>query len=558
MPRCFAAFLAALAVSALSASSVSSAPPPEGDFDRGDIANIENLVEDFANSLHELSYAIVQRDLDAMAKHVADDFRGSDIPVGEGPTSSLSAWIERRPARSPRTGLDGEAFLDAWGLHLAGFQSIEDARIKIKKAKTHADEDPIRIDAKIKFFWIGRDLEGRREWLKGVGHAIGTRRGESDWVLHEFVIEELTSTFTTTDMFSEVSLAAGTGHTVPAWGKPGNEMFLAHGVAVTDVDNDGRLDVFVTGNQENFLYRNLGDGTFENIAMETLVAITPPATGALFVDYDNDGDSDLFLASTDTQMLFENRLVPDGELIFDDVSEVAGVALPAEGYSVLSADVNGDAFPDIYLCSYAEYGAVMPNSWSNATNGTPNYLFLNRGDGTFAEVGEEWGVRDARWTYAAQFGDLTGDGRPDLYVANDFGRNAFYVNEGDRFREATEESGLQDTGNGMGVYLGDYDNDGALDVHVTNMSSTAGNRILKMVFPDADGTPEYARTLAKIAAGNTLFRNVGDRWENVAPDVGPFSGGWAFGGGFIDLDNDGWEDLYSPNGFISGKGLKDT
>ncbi len=542
---------------ALGGTGPVAASPSEGEFDRSSIERIEDLVEDFANSLHEFSFALKTRDLAAVETRLAPDFTGTDVPIADGPAKPIVRWIEKRPVREPRRGLDREAFLEAWADHLSHFESIEDVRIKIKGADVR-ERDPVEADARIKFFWLGRNGKGYREWIKGNGRARARRRGPADWVLHAFEIENLQAKTAATDLFVEVALPAGTDHAVPPWGTPGNQVFLARGVATSDVDGDGLIDLLVTGGHENFLYRNRGDGTFENVAAEAMIGITPTANAPLFLDFDEDGDEDLFLAAIGTQMLFENRLVPEGKLIFEDVSLESGVSVPAHGYSALAADVNGDGRPDVFVCSYNEYGRIMPNSWSDATNGTPNLLFLNRGDGTFREVAREWGVSDPRWTYAGQFGDLTGDGRIDLYVANDFGRNAFYVNEGTRFREATEEYGLQDTGNGMGVSLGDFDNDGGIDVHVTNMSSTAGNRILKMVFPEGVGTPEYARTLAKIAAGNTLFRNVGGRWENVAASVGPFSAGWAFGGGFIDFDNDGWEDLHTPNGFISGKGLKDT
>ena len=258
-------------------------------------------------------------------------------------------------------------------------------------------------------------------------------------------------------------------------------------------------------------------------------------------------------------MLFENRLVPDKELNFVDVSLEAGVVYPAQGFSAISGDVNADGLPDIYVASYNKYGTIMPNGWANATNGTPNLLFVNQGNGRFEEQAKQWGVDDSRWSYAAYFGDLNGDGRTDLYVANDFGENGFYLNEGGRFRDAAIERGMLDPGNGMGVSLGDYDNDGDLDIHVTNMSSTAGNRILKRIFTDATAQLDQTRVLNKVASGNTIFENLGGgKFQNATAALGPFSAGWSFGGGFVDIDNDGWEDLHVPNGFISGKSLKDT
>ena len=122
--------------------------------------------------------------------------------------------------------------------------------------------------------------------------------------------------------------------------------------------------------------------------------------------------------------------------------------------------------------------------------------------------------------------------------------------------DEARERGVLDPGNGMGVAFGDFNNDGLLDVHTTNMSSTAGNRILSRLFP---GSSSKDNVLMKLAAGNNLFENRGNGFfRDVTAEVGGFSGGWAWGGGFIDFDNDGWEDVYTPNGFISGKSMKDT
>ena len=531
-------------------------PAASAGVDRADMEHVEDLTEEFANSLHDLSFLVREGNVEAFREHLSETLTASGIPPRSGPGRPYTRWTLKEPLGEAATGLGPDGFLESWATHLKDFSEMEDVRLKVKKAKV-LPGTPARLDAKLKFYWVGRDLDGRRRWVKGTGHATATRGEAGRWHLDTFGVDTFRSLVAERELFSEVSVPAGTAQRVPRWGEPGNEVFLAHGVATQDVDNDGLIDVFVTGNDENFLYRNRGDGTFENIALETLLGITPAATGPLFVDFDGDGDQDLFLAATGTQMLFENRLVPDGELVFDDVSDASGVARNAEGYSALAADVNSDGHPDIYVCSYNKYGQVMPNSWSDATNGTPNLLFLNNGDGTFREAGEEWGCADPRWTYASMFADLNEDGHVDLYVANDFGLNALYLNDGTRFRNATDEFGLEDPGNGMGVSFGDMDNDGDLDLHVTNMSSTAGKRILGLVFGDEEA-PEYVGLLDKLASGNTLFRNTGDGFEDVSSELGPFSAGWAFGGGFVDFDNDGLQDIHSPNGFISGKGLKDT
>jgi hypothetical protein len=526
--------------------------------DRPRLERIEDLSESLANQLHRMSTLVLARQVDSLAAYFSEDLRATSIPKTATPVEAIK-WIRDEPALPPRTGLDKTEFLLEWGSFLDRFGSIEDVRFKVKQAHFEADAstDRERASAQIYFFVVGRNEEGFRVWSQAKA-KIEAADVNGVWRIDLFKIKELRLSSASVDLFSEVSSSAGVYHSVPRFGQPGNQVFVAHGVAVADVDRDGLLDVFTTGVGRNFLYRNKGDGTFQDVAAETAVEITPTATAPLFLDFDNDGDSDLFLAATGFQMLFENRLVPDGKLEFVDISVEAGVDHAAQGFSAVTGDVNGDGLPDIYVASYNRYGVITPDSWAKATNGTPNLLFVNRGDGRFQERASAWGVADGRWSYAAQFGDLNDDGRADLYVANDFGENGMFLNEGDRFRDAASERTVLDPGNGMGVSMGDFDNDGRLDLHVTNMSSTAGQRILKRLFPEHD-QPGDTQVLHKLAAGNTLFRNMGGgQFVDVSQEVGGLGAGWAFGGGFVDVDNDGWEDLHAPNGFISGKSLRDT
>jgi hypothetical protein len=191
------------------------------------------------------------------------------------------------------------------------------------------------------------------------------------------------------------------------------------------------------------------------------------------LDRDNDGDQDLFLAAVGPQVLLENRWVPEGRVRFLDVSEEAGVGVPAVGFSASAADVNGDSYPDVYVTSYNRYGDVMPNSWDRATNGTPNLLLVSRGDGTYREEARERGIADGRWSYAASFADADGDGDQDLFVANDFGEDGFFRNDGGRFTDVTQISGLAFASAGAAALWLDVDNDGRLDLLTTALGFLA-------------------------------------------------------------------------------------
>jgi len=541
----------------------------------------EEFSESLANDLLDLSVAARDKDRTMIEQYFADDLIATPIPVTSLDRPGVVAWITNRDWPTGSVGsMDRDTFLLGLENLLEHFLSIEDVRFKVKQASF---DNQGNSAANISFFIVGRNLTGRREWLTATANIEAFRDSEQKvdsgrisvlpdtepplnenggvpedepWKITRFELDTVKSMVAERELFSEVALPAGLHTEFPRYGVAPNDTVSAHGVAVADVNGDGLLDIVTTGVMQNSLYLNNGEGSFNDVTQESFLALSPPATGPLFVDYDNDGDSDLFLATVGNQVLLENRLVPDGVLHFLDRSIEAGVYVPANGFSAVATDVNGDGLQDIYVASYNRYGIVMPNSWDQATNGTPNLLFLNQGDGTFLEVATEWGVRDSRWSYAAAFADIDGDGDQDLYVSNDFGENGLYLNEQGGFREAAMERGVLDPGNGMGVAFGDYDNDGDLDLHVTNMSSTAGNRILSRMYPDAD--PEEL-VLKKLAAGNSLFANDGSgHFDNVTHDVGGLPAGWAFGGGFIDFDNDGWEDIYSPNGFISGKTMEDT
>jgi hypothetical protein len=537
---------------------------------------VEDLSESLANDLLELSVAIRDRDLVAAANFFAETLSATPFPFRPQHPEREVKWIERHgwssasapqaPAPAERR-VGREEFLREWGAFLEHFAEIEDARFKVKESSfdegaraVPGAAQPTAVPgssgrALMSFYVVGRDADGRREWARGAA-SVGVRRGSERWRFESFAASKLESMLAREELFSEVSEPAGVALRRPPYGSAGAAGFAWSGAAAGDLDRDGWVDLFVSASDRNHLYLNEANGRFRDASEATGVRALASGVAPLLLDYDNDGDQDVFISALGPQILLENRLVPDGRLTFWDVSLEAGVAVNAVGFSASAADVNADGRPDVYVTSYNHYGSVTPNSWFRATNGTPNLLLVSQPGGGFREQARRWGVEDPRWSYAAAFADVNEDGRPDLYVANDFGEKGLFVHQGERFRDEARERGVLDPGNGMGVSFGDYNNDGRLDLHVTNMSSTAGNRILSRLFPGAK--PED-NVFKKLAAGNSLFENLGGgRYRDVSAEAGGLSGGWAWGGGFLDFDNDGWEDLFTPNGFISGKSMKDT
>ncbi len=546
----------ALAAGVVLMVRVPAAPDGRAGLDAA-MEEVEEPTEAFANALHDCSLAIVREDGPGREACFAPLVEADLFPTEPGVLAPGPRWLARHLWKQSHEVASRErqellASLDGF---LAHFRQVEDMRLKLKNS---AREPGGEVRGDLKFWLVGRDADGRREWVHGTAKIAGRPAGEDGWEITALDLGEIDALMAERDLFSEVAGEAGLEAVDPPVLEHPTLGLAAYGAAAGDVDGDGLLDLLSTGQDGNALYLNRGDGTFQDVAAAAFIKTLPqPATAPLFLDMDNDGDLDLFLSAHGEQMLFENRRIPEGRLAFRDVSRAAGVARHAVGFSAVAGDVNRDGLPDIYVTSYNNYGPVLPDRWEAATNGLPNLLFINKGGGVFQEEAAAWGVDDARWSYAAAFADVDGDGLLDLYVANDFGGgNALYMNRGDRFEDEAAARGVQDNGYAMGVSFGDPDGDGDLDLHVTKMSSTAGRRILARL-----GNAELPSRdrLAELAAGNSLYQNLGDGlFRDISSEAGPFPAGWAWGGGFVDLDNDGLEDLHTPNGFLSGPSLKDT
>lgn len=323
------------------------------------------------------------------------------------------------------------------------------------------------------------------------------------------------------------------------------------GLAVGDVDGDGREDVFV-GMQvglPNRLYLRQADGTVRETAAEARVNYLDVTRSALIVDLDNDGHRDLVLGVANSIVVAYN----DGKGVFKRQKD-----FPAEGqeqfYSLAAADADGDGDLDLYGCRYA-LGGVMhgaPRPYHDANNGAPNVYLRNDGVGRFVDATEAAGfaVDNRKFSLAALWVDFDRDLDMDLYVVNDFGRNQLYENDGrGRFVERAAALGLQDIGAGMGASAADFDLDGDLDLYVTNMFSADGLRTARQERFLWGRAPAARPDYVKHARGNSLLANRGDgSFEDVTEVSGTALGRWAWGALFVDFDGDGYEDLFVPNG----------
>ena len=179
----------------------------------------------------------------------------------------------------------------------------------------------------------------------------------------------------------------------------------------------------------------------------------------------------------------------------------------------------------------------------------------NDGPESFTEVTDEVGLgaNNSRFSLIGVWADYDDDGDPDLYVANDFGRNNLYRNDGGTFVDVAAAAGVEDQAAGMGVSWADFDQDGDLDLYVTNMFSAAGNRVATQPRFKPGIDEATRRRIQRQALGNSLFSNQGDgTFLPVSEVAGISMGRWGWGAKFVDLNNDGYEDIVAPNGFLTG------
>jgi hypothetical protein len=326
---------------------------------------------------------------------------------------------------------------------------------------------------------------------------------------------------------------------------------MLSGVAIFDYNNDGLMDLyFVNGARLpdmdksdprywNRLYRNNGDGTFTDVTEKAGVRGAGFGMGVAAADYDNDGWVDLYVTGVNRNQLFHNN----GDGTFADVTERAGLAGAhrklGKTWSISAGwfDYDNDGRLDLFVTNYVNWsletepvcktGDIVAYCSPNSYTGQPNMLFHNNGDGTFTDVSDASGVgKHVGKGKGVVFADYDGDGFTDVFVSNDTYRNFLFHNNGNgTFREVGTVSGVAYNENGksiagMGADFRDVDNDGRPDIFVVGMIGDT--------FP--------------------LFRNRGNDFADVTSAwgiAGPTARMTAWGAGIADFDNDGWKDLFA-------------
>ena len=475
-------------------------------------------------------------------------------PVAAGPALSIAVFRSPGPPAAAR-GTTGMA--DRLAAIRAGFSSLGRTEATIFEFARHGERRQIVLW----LFLSGRGQSGEPRQEAGKLRLMLAPTAGGAWQMESGSVVSWVAASSTVPLFEEAAARAGLTHVHSAYlpnarrNVPIPGEHLPPGVAVLDYDGDGRSDLYVAGGDGNRLYRNRGDGTFEDSTARAGVGGQEgEALGVLSFDYDNDGRPDLYVAYlARPNLLFRNR----GDGTFEEVGARAGVALKDSSTAAAALDYDRDGNADLYVLVYGhpDYGPTF-----GADNAPPNRLFHNNGDGTFTDVTKSSRTGDTGWGLALQCADLDGDGWPDIYVANDFGNNAYLHNEGDgTFENVAKRSGVLDPGFGMGVAVDDYDGDGRLDFFVSNYSFPLNwflrdSRYPMPPFPFSLGRPLVWPRLTALSRGSSLFHNLGgDRFERASEEADVWDTSWSWGCVFVDADMDGRPDLFLVNGMLTGR-----
>jgi len=471
-----------------------------------------------------------------------------------------------------------EQFLHGFQAWLGPISRLETAEFEIFSIEVIAGS-PLTVRLEMRYDIVGTRTDERREERVGSWLTEWSRDESDAWKANKWAAGEETTSVTDQPVFIDVThqaLGANESYSkqmlrsADYWrtvldSAIGVDVYSNNGVAAGDFDNDGFDDFYVCqpAGLPNRLYRNRGDGTFEDVTEKAGVGVLDNTACALFADFQNKGLQDLLVVCGRGPLLFLNQ----GDGTFKIKHDAFKFAQPPQGTFTHAAiaDYDRDGRLDIYFCTYMYYLGLdqyhYPIPYYDARNGPPNCLFHNEGNATFVERTEETGLNadNNRYSFACAWGDSNGNGMQDLFVVNDFGSSQLYRNNGNgTFTVVSHEANVEGVGAGMSCAWCDYDNDGHQDVYVPSMWEAAGQRVSGQEQFHANAQENIRELYQRHARGNALYRNKGDgTFQNVGREAAVEMGRWSWSSDFWDFDHDGYSDLYVTNGYISAPDRND-
>jgi tetratricopeptide (TPR) repeat protein/peroxiredoxin len=552
----------------------------------------EKYHDRIAAILAEWSSSLLQspQEVHAVERVLAPDFSGSSLrPVDSRLAGRGSVLDVHQNKFNSQTNLGRDAFLQELRAAMGVFSKILTAEFQVTNIEASSASSQLteRIRTRVRYELVGEGTGFYRE--QRVGHwdlewgAFSSSSTPGEFRLRIWQVLDETRSRSASPVFwdiTEPALVSNSSYSaqmlrgVDYWRTVlddacGIDIYGHNGVSVADIDNDGFDDLYVCqpAGLPNRLYRNRGDGTFEDVTEASGLGILENTACALFADFDNDGRQDVVIVRANGPLLFLN----EGGGKFQQRPDAFQFTSPPQGTftGAAVADYDRDGWLDIYFCLYVYYQGTdqykYPVPYHDAENGPPNFMMRNNRDGSFRDVTVESGLNqnNTRYSFCCGWNDYNRDGWPDLYVVNDFGRKNLYRNNGDgSFTEVAPQAGVEDIGAGMSVCWVDYDNDGAQDLYVADMWTAAGGRVSAQEIFKKDA-PEKVRALyRKHSLGNSLFRNSGvprggSAFEDETVFAGVGMGRWSWSSDAFDFDHDGFPDLYIANGMVSGVSRED-
>jgi tetratricopeptide (TPR) repeat protein len=563
----------------------------------------EKYADQIGSVLGELSASLLRSPLETetLAQWLAEDFSGTSLlPAESRVVRSSSALQIRRNKFATQPALNRDVFLREFRSRFSSVARILIAEFQITaiepkgagadsaNATPSSASVPNRLDTRMRYEIVGMGADFYREQSVGDWNVVWKPSGTDKFLVDSWVIDswhalDETQARSNSPCYQDITAEAlGKNesysrqmlHGTDYWrtildGACGIDIYGHNGISVADIDNDGFDDLYICqpAGLPNRLYRNRGDGTFEDITDASGLGVLENTACALFADFNNDGRQDVIVVRASGPLLFLN----EGDGKFRAQPDAFQFSTPPQGTftGAAIADYDRDGWLDIYFCLYAYYQGTgqykYPSPYHDAENGPPNFLMHNQHDGTFRDVTAETGLtqNNTRYSFCCGWSDYNHDGWPDLYVVNDFGRKNLYRNNGDgTFTDVAPEAGVEDIGAGMSVCWFDDDNShtdnfGGQSLYVANMWTAAGERISTQDIFKKDAAPEVRALYRKHAMGNSLFRNRGAVFENATVSSGTGMGRWSWSSDALDFDHNGFPDLYIANGMVSGPSRHD-